>query len=60
MNPGLSRRFQIEEAFRFKDYNEAELLQIMDLKLKHQDLDATVDAKKVAINVLGRDLVKPR
>ncbi|VDC00511.1 unnamed protein product [Peniophora sp. CBMAI 1063] len=59
VNPGLSRRFQIEEAFRFEDYDEAELLQIMNLKLKQQDLDATVDAKKVAIDVLGRERIRP-
>ena len=59
MNPGLARRFAIENAFHFHDYSDAELLQALDWKLKAQDRTATDDAKKVAIEVLGRLRIRP-
>ncbi|KAF8159698.1 P-loop containing nucleoside triphosphate hydrolase protein [Crassisporium funariophilum] len=59
VNPGLSRRFKIEDAFNFEDFNDAELLEILNLKLKDQDLDATDQAKKVAIELLGRSRNRP-
>lgn len=54
MNPGLSRRFDIENAFHFEDFNDSELSEILDYKLKLQDLEATPAAKKVVIELLGR------
>ena len=59
MNPGLARRFSIENAFHFQDYSDAELLQALDWKLKAQDRTATDAAKKVAIEVLGRLRIRP-
>ncbi|GJE92060.1 stage V sporulation protein K domain-containing protein [Phanerochaete sordida] len=59
VNPGLSGRFAIEDAFRFEDYTDPELLQIMDRKLQEQDLDASDDAKKVALDMLGRARNRP-
>ncbi|THH17888.1 hypothetical protein EUX98_g9045 [Antrodiella citrinella] len=59
VNPGLSRRFAIEDAFRFEDFSDAELLEILNLKLKKQDLDASADAKVVAIDILGRARNRP-
>ncbi|KAI0339377.1 P-loop containing nucleoside triphosphate hydrolase protein [Trametopsis cervina] len=59
VNPGLSRRFAIEDAFRFEDFSDSELLEILNLKLKQQDLGATDDAKHVAIEVLGRARNRP-
>ena len=59
MNPGLSRRFKIEDAFNFEDFTEEELARILDLKLKKQDLDATDPAKKVAIEHLARMKMRP-
>ncbi|KAI9755731.1 MAG: hypothetical protein M4579_004161 [Chaenotheca gracillima] len=54
VNPGLSRRFPIENSFRFDDLSDSQLRQILELKLKEQDLDATDRAKSVAIDVLSR------
>lgn len=59
VNPGLARRFKIEDAFKFEDFDESELSQILDLKLKDQDLGATPAAKKVAMKVLLRTKNKP-
>ncbi|KAH7096945.1 P-loop containing nucleoside triphosphate hydrolase protein [Auriculariales sp. MPI-PUGE-AT-0066] len=57
-NPGLSRRFDVENPFRFEDFSDAELLQILDLKMGQQDMSATDEAKKVVIDVLGRSRLR--
>jgi hypothetical protein len=54
VNPGLTRRFQKSDAFRFEDFTDSELQQILQLKLKSQDLSATPQAISTAIDVLGR------
>ncbi|KAG5647446.1 hypothetical protein DXG03_009376 [Asterophora parasitica] len=59
VNPGLSRRFAIEDAFNFEDFSNPQLLEILNLKLKNQDLSATDDAKAVAIEVLDRARNRP-
>ena len=59
VNPGLSRRFAIEDAFHFDDFNNSELREILNLKLKKQDLSATDTAKSVAIEVLDRARNRP-
>ncbi|KDQ11900.1 hypothetical protein BOTBODRAFT_189574 [Botryobasidium botryosum FD-172 SS1] len=59
VNPGLSRRFAIEDGFHFEDFTDSELLEILNLKLKNQDLEATDDAKRVAIEVLSRSRNRP-
>lgn len=59
VNPGLSRRFAIEDAFRFEDFTDSELLEILNLKLQDQDLDATPEAKAVAIDMLSRARDRP-
>jgi hypothetical protein len=35
-NPGLKRRFQMEQAWRFEDYSQEDLLHIMRAKAKSQ------------------------
>ncbi len=52
-------RFAIESAFHFEDFDNGELLEILDLKMRHQDLDATPEAKSVAIEVLSRGRNRP-
>ncbi len=59
VNPGLSRRFPIADAFHFQDFSDSEMRQILELKLKDQGLDATEEAKLVAIEVLGRARNRP-
>lgn len=55
----MSRRFAIEDAFRFEDFNDSELKQILDLKLKQQHLEATDAAKVTAVQVLSRARNRP-
>ncbi|KAJ7158758.1 P-loop containing nucleoside triphosphate hydrolase protein [Mycena filopes] len=59
VNPGLSRRFAIEDAFHFEDFTEPQLRDVLDLKLKEQDLGATDAAKLVALEVLDRARRRP-
>ncbi|KAG6854527.1 hypothetical protein C0991_005439 [Blastosporella zonata] len=54
VNPGLQRRFALEDAINFEDFDDEQLLQILELKLKAQDISATQAAKIVAIEMLGR------
>lgn len=54
VDPGLTRRFQLSDAFRFEDFSDAELREILQLKLKIQDLGATKQAINTAIDVLSR------
>lgn len=54
VNPGLTRRFQLSDAFRFDDFSDSELLEILQFKLMSQDLGATPQAFSTAIDVLSR------
>lgn len=54
VNQGLERRFSVDEAFEFEDFNDSELEKILLGKLKSQDLGATPQAVKTAIDVLSR------
>ncbi|KAI9769554.1 MAG: hypothetical protein M1840_004032 [Geoglossum simile] len=58
-NPGLARRFPMNHAFHFEDFNDEELRAILDLKLKKQGLEATEEAKAVAIELLSRARDRP-
>ncbi|KNG51926.1 stage v sporulation protein k [Stemphylium lycopersici] len=59
VNPGLARRFPLESAFVFEDFNDAEIRHIFDLKLKDIGFGATDQAKKVAMDVLARARNRP-
>ncbi|KAK7937255.1 ATPase [Apiospora aurea] len=59
VNPGLARRFPMASAFNFEDFNDQQLLQILNLKLKQQGFDATGEAKNVAVEMLNRARNRP-
>ncbi|KAI5868688.1 P-loop containing nucleoside triphosphate hydrolase protein [Durotheca rogersii] len=59
VNPGLSRRFPMASGFSFDDYDDNELRQILELKLKQQAFRAGEAAKKVVIDVLRRARIRP-
>jgi AAA lid domain len=54
VNPGLSRRFPIASAFVFEDFDDDQLLTILDLKLKNQAFTVTDQGRKTALEVLQR------
>ncbi|KAB2569195.1 Protein CbbX [Lasiodiplodia theobromae] len=58
-NPGLARRFPIESAFRFEDFNVDQLMQVLELKMREQDMRATEGGLGAARDVLGRTLMRP-
>lgn len=58
-NPGLARRFQLSYAFHFEDFDDQQLREILDLKLKKQGIKATEEAKDVAIGLLSRARDRP-
>ncbi|KAL9584330.1 MAG: hypothetical protein Q9212_002190 [Teloschistes hypoglaucus] len=59
VNPGLSRRFPLSEAFEFEDFTDDELLEILKMKLKQQAYDTTDQARRVAMDVLKRARNRP-
>lgn len=59
VNPGLSRRFPIAEAFRFENFDLAQLKDIMQKKMGEQDIEATPEALDTASDVLERALMRP-
>ena len=58
-NPGLARRFALEDPFIFQDYDLSQLNQILGKKLKEQDLNATPEALTVASGLLSRARMRP-
>jgi hypothetical protein len=51
-NPGLARRFPIEDAFAFESFTMEQLEKVLDSKMKKQGLGATSKAHAVAFDVL--------
>lgn len=60
-NPGLQRRFPMEDAVKFENYNVDQLCQILDRKMAEDgNTEATAHAKKVAREVLSRMSERPK
>ncbi|CZR61308.1 related to stage V sporulation protein K [Phialocephala subalpina] len=59
VNQRLTRRFQLSNAFRFEDFTDSELQEILLFKLDKKSLGATSRALAVAIDVLSRSRNKP-
>ncbi|KAJ5939590.1 hypothetical protein N7466_002724 [Penicillium verhagenii] len=59
VNPGLSRRFPIDQAFTFEDFTENELDLILDLKLTEQGYGVTDRARQVVLEMLERARNRP-
>jgi SpoVK/Ycf46/Vps4 family AAA+-type ATPase len=58
-NPGLARRFPLEEAFHFTGFSEDQLKQILENKLRRDDLEATPEAKEVTREMLSMARHRP-
>ncbi|KAK1240272.1 hypothetical protein MKX08_007714 [Trichoderma sp. CBMAI-0020] len=58
-NPGFQRRFPLESAFIFENYDDKTLSQILDIMLENDDLVVTDDAKVVAMGILQRERDRP-
>ncbi|KAF2277903.1 P-loop containing nucleoside triphosphate hydrolase protein [Westerdykella ornata] len=59
VNPGLARRFPLDSAFVFEDFDDDELRKILDLKLRNIGFNATDQAKNVAMEVLKHARNRP-
>lgn len=60
VNPGLSRRFPMSSAFQFQDFNDVDLQEILELKLKQQGFKTTNQAKGVVRELLNRARNRPK
>lgn len=58
-NPGLQRRFQMENAFIFDDFSDEDLLQILLAKATKQGWDVSFDDARAAVRALAKERVKP-
>jgi hypothetical protein len=59
-NPGLGRRFNHENPFRFGNFTVDQLMEILALKMKQQQVHANGDTLAVARSVLERHLRHPK
>lgn len=59
VNPGLTRRFPIDQAFVFEDFTSSELDAILDLKLKEQGFGINDRGRCVVLEMLERARNRP-
>lgn len=58
-NPGLARRFNLENAFDFADYSDASLLQVLMAEAKKKQVAIDLPVAAFAIEQLGRARAAP-
>ncbi|KAI7570379.1 P-loop containing nucleoside triphosphate hydrolase protein [Hortaea werneckii] len=58
-NPGLARRFPIDSAFIFEDFDDQQIAQVLDFKLQQQGLHMATKARTVALQSLSRARDRP-
>eukprot|EP00168_Porphyra_purpurea_P019747 TRINITY_DN7999_c0_g1_i3.p1 TRINITY_DN7999_c0_g1~~TRINITY_DN7999_c0_g1_i3.p1 ORF type:complete len:636 (-),score=258.43 TRINITY_DN7999_c0_g1_i3:16-1923(-) len=58
-NPGLARRFQLDNAFVFEDFSDEDLLQILVAKAAKQGWTLPFSVARAAVGVLAKERVKP-
>ena len=58
-NPGLPGRFALDDGFDFEDFDDDQLREILGLNFKKQCLEATEEAKDIAISMLARARHRP-
>jgi AAA+ superfamily predicted ATPase len=59
VNPGLSRRFQIENAFHFPDFDDEALIRITVAKARQQQVTLDFAVAKRAVRALAKARAKP-
>ena len=59
VNPGLSRRFQLDQAYEFPDYDDEALLKILRSKAKESTLSISVSTAKRVVRSLAKARAKP-
>jgi hypothetical protein len=59
VNPGLSRRFQMENTFDFPDYNDESLLRILLKKGRRDEMIIPLAVASAAIRSLAKVRAKP-
>ncbi|KAK4548613.1 hypothetical protein LTR36_009523 [Oleoguttula mirabilis] len=58
-NPGLARRFPLDSAFVFEDFDDDQLAVILASKLKSQGFKTTPKGREVALEILSRARNRP-
>jgi hypothetical protein len=58
-NPGLARRFRAEDAFRFADYSDAQLTEILREKVRAAGLSVTLPTAEAAVRIISRERARP-
>lgn len=58
-NPGLSRRFQLENAFIFEDYDDLALTKILSAAASKDGLDVSIEVCVFAVKMLSRARAQP-
>jgi AAA+ superfamily predicted ATPase len=58
-NPGFSRRFQLENAFEFKDYDDDSLVRILKKTVEKEDLHISVETAVFAVKQLEGARARP-